>query len=168
MIRGAIRCNQWPKCEFVPIVRPREQWEFMPENATNKRLKKAIGCFDPHRVENTCESGTPDVNCTIGWIEDKYLDHWPVRKGVVRCDHFTIQQRLWARTRIAYRGACWLFLQVGREYLLFRGDVAAEFLGNCDEATLRTKALGVWCPLNDVELRQALLASKPLMEGAAL
>ncbi len=120
--------------------------ESMAESALNHRLVKALKAYHPVRVENSVCPGTPDIECTLGWIENKFLDHWP-RQGIVKIDHYTPQQRVWAIRRSRATGpgrGIWFCLQVDKEVLLFRGEVAAEFAGKCDEATLRSKALQIW------------------------
>lgn len=129
----------------------------MSESATNTRVIKALRGLDPVRVENVACAGTPDINYVGGWIENKYIDRWPVRKGIVRCDHFTPQQRVWHIRRRYAGGKSFVFLQVGRDYLLFKGEDAANHLGKVDEAELKTVALGVWIGmLDEVEFRNLL------------
>lgn len=135
----------------------------MAERATNRRVMTALRSarLDPHRVENACEAGTPDINFAWGWIEDKHLRRWP-RSGVVQLPHFTPQQRVWLTNRKRAGGGSWLLLQVGREYLLFDGAVAAEVVGRADEKTLRERAIRVWSKgLVDTEFVECLRDSKP-------
>lgn len=132
----------------------------MAETALNKRICAAIRRLDPVRVENVVQAGTPDINCTVGWIECKQLRRWPSKGGLVRCEHFTPQQRVWLEKRAAARGRCWLVAQVGRTYLLFEGDTAAKVFGHSSEATLRSKAIGVWDgKLKDEEFEACLSRS---------
>lgn len=96
------------------------------------------------RVENGACPGTPDIECTLGWIECKYLERWPSRVPIVKCEHYTPQQRVWHVKRSRAGGRVFVMIQIARDYLLFRGEVAAEHLGRVDEATLRSVALGSW------------------------
>lgn len=81
-------------------------------------------------IESPIEPGTPDVNCSIGWIELKHLHEWPVRTNtIVQPEHFTPEQRLWLTKRCAVGGSAWLLLRVGREWCLVWGKAAAEHLG---------------------------------------
>jgi hypothetical protein len=117
----------------------------MAESALNQRMRKALRQFDPVRIENVVGLGTPDMNFTFGWIENKYLDHWPKNPElVVKLDHYTPDQRVWAVQRIFRGGFVWLMLQVGRDYLLFRGDVAARYLGLVTKAELLKQCAKCW------------------------
>lgn len=122
--------------------------------ASEKSMWKAIqpvlaaAGLDPIRVENGAVGiGTPDVNIVTGWIENKYAKRWPPKNGPLRLDHYTPMQRAWAIRRHRARGRVWLLLKVGdKEWLLFRGEVAAQHLGY-DHATrehLYSIALAVW------------------------
>ena len=137
----------------------------LAEKATNSRILKALrgARLDPVRIENGDTSpGTPDINFVWGWIEDKFLDHWPRRGGIVKVPHFVQEQRVWLTRRRIAGGGAWLFLQVGREYLLFDGRTAAEVLGLTDEETLRRAAIKVWTSgLNDSELIECLRSTRP-------
>lgn len=136
----------------------------MAEKATNIRILKALRSahLDPVRVENGDTSpGTPDINFVWGWIEDKFLDHWPVRGGIVKVPHFTNEQRVWLTRRRLAGGSTWLLLQVGREYLLFDGRAAAEVLGRTEEETLRQAAIKVWSRgLQDMEFIECLQSTR--------
>lgn len=101
---------------------------------------------DPFSVENRVRAGTPDVNCTRGWIELKYLAEWPkLPETPVRIDHFTNQQRNFLRRRWNAGGGAWLLMRVGSrgvlENLLFSGPEAADFLGYLDRAKLVSLAV---------------------------
>lgn len=123
----------------------------MSEQATNTRVMQALKGFHPIRVENPACAGTPDINFTLGWIENKHLATWP-RSGIVRVPHFSPQQRAWHIQRYHSGGRSWVFLQVGREYLLFNGHTAALYLGRVEECSLRRHAAGIWDKgLNDAE-----------------
>lgn len=105
---------------------------------------KALRRFHPVRVENSACPGTPDINCTLGWIEDKWIPRWPKGEGIVKCDHYTPQQRVWAVQRSLAGGRVWLMLQVERDYLLFDGKVAAEVLGRSTQSRLLSNAIMIW------------------------
>jgi hypothetical protein len=102
------------------------------------------------RVENPILPGTPDVNYCFdgleGWIELKAIPHWPRRpKTLVRIDHYTLEQRLWARERSWAGGRVFMLLRVDeeREYLLIHGAVAADNIGITNRQELTDLAL-VW------------------------
>lgn len=128
---------------------------------------KALKQFDARAIENLCQKGTPDVECILGWIELKWVEKWPARsKTPLRIDHYTKEQRIWARTRVRRGGSCWLLLQVeeGDQWLLFCGRWAALNIagdggpprGAC-RAELEAAALGNWSGLDEGELRTCLL-----------
>jgi hypothetical protein len=109
------------------------------------RVVRALKPLDAMAVENGAQPGTPDVECILGWIELKSLDHWPkVGDRPVRCDHFRQLQRLWLTRRSRKGGPCWLLLRVKNEWLLLAGDVAASILGTSNKSTLVTAALKHW------------------------
>jgi len=100
---------------------------------TMKRNLGSVKGLHMVRLENSAGNGTPDVNgCYRGqdfWAELKYLAEFPVRPStVVRIPHFTDEQRLWLKSRGEAGGLAWLFVQVGREYLLF-DHVNAQEIG---------------------------------------
>lgn len=134
----------------------------MSEKALSHRVCRAIRTLDPVRVENPAYPGTPDVNYIEGWIELKQLNSWPKRKGtVVTLRHFTKQQRAWLRKRCNMGGQAYLLLQVGQEYLLFWGTVAANIAGLVDQESLRQGAIQSWLGREmDKELVDCLLPQK--------
>ena len=134
----------------------------MAESATNKRVMAALRAarLDPVRVENSACPGTPDINCSLGWIENKYVGRWPTSGRIMKVPHFTPQQRVWLKRRTLFGGRCWMMLQVGRELLLLEGSVAAELVGLADEETLRRSAVRVWSRgLSHTELLECLQRS---------
>lgn len=121
---------------------------------TVNRVLRRAG-LDPVSVENPAHPGTPDVNYVGGWIELKQRGAWPSnvrgRFRVVRCEHFSTEQRIWLSRRELAGGRTFLIWRIGRDWLLFRGSVAANVVGNVPEPELRRAAYKVW-------------ASKALME----
>lgn len=110
---------------------------------TVKGLKK-FG-LDPVAVENPAYPGTPDVNYIEGWIELKWARRWPVRpETVFKIDHFTPQQRNWLWRRWTKGGNAWLLLQVEKEYLLFTGRDAKDYVGKLTRAGLYKAARARW------------------------
>lgn len=99
--------------------------------ALNARGQNAIP------VENPAFPGTPDVNYIGGWIELKWIEEWPKRNDtVVRIDHYTPQQRVFAIRRRLAGGTCWLLLQCRREWLLFDSAVAATHINGSTRTEL--------------------------------
>lgn len=100
-------------------------------------VRKGLSAFprtDLERVENGCKSDTPDVNYCIdgreGWIELKHVREAPKRAAtVVKVDHYTPGQRLWAIRRASCGGLVWLLIRIGDETFLLNGAMAARYLG---------------------------------------
>lgn len=97
------------------------------------------------RVENWAENGTPDVNgCWQGkefWVELKVAELPKREITPVAVPHFTEDQRRWLHNRSVAGGNAYLLLQVEREYLLFKGDAAAIFVGYSTLNQLRHQAM---------------------------
>lgn len=124
-----------------------------------RRLRKALIELDPVRVENRVELGTPDVNLAEGtWIELKWLRKPPARGGIVQVDHYSPQQRVWAIRRIRAGGKVFLLLKISNMWLLFKGDIAAKFLGYSTLKQLQEVAIKIWQQqLNNQEIKDILL-----------
>ena len=98
----------------------------MSESTMRTNVVRALAPLNAMAVENPCLPGTPDVNYVEGWIELKWLRSWPVRPDtIVRLEHYTVQQKVWAFRRRKVGGQCWFLLQVRREWILLDGAVAA-------------------------------------------
>lgn len=98
-------------------------------------------------VENPVLPGTPDVNVLDAWIELKSLDKWPERAPtIVRCDHWTPEQRVFHLRRSAAGGRVYLLVEVcaSHEYLLLEGAVAVRIFGRSDRAALTAAAIRRW------------------------
>lgn len=132
----------------------------MAESTLRKRIVKALRPLDAISVENGVGIGTPDVNCTLGWIELKQEDEWPKRGGPLRVPHYTPQQKLFAIRRERAGGKCWLLIQVGPELILLRGGDAARLLGSSTRDELLAVAVGHWSRvLDENELIECLKRS---------
>ena len=126
------------------------QWDSL------RPVLKGLG-LDPVRVENPAGPGTPDVNITLGWIELKQVDDWPVKGGALRVPHFTKQQRAWLRRRYAADRRAWMMLKVADDWLLIDGDIAAALVGITPRDVLIANARGHWEGIpNARELHQCL------------
>lgn len=109
------------------------------------RVKPLLVGLDPVRVENSCDLGTPDVNCTLGWIELKRVVEAPKRVDTfVRVPHFTPEQRAWLSRRSEFRGPCFMLLLVGNTWFLFEGRVAADHVGTSTMEELRLQSRRWW------------------------
>lgn len=130
----------------------------MSESGQRKRVVKALKPLHGIPVENPVRPGTPDVNYIEGWIELKWLRRWPANSWTnVRIDHFTIQQRRFLRDRYERGGNAWLLLQVGREWLLFTGLDAYNYVGKVTREGLYKVARMRWTKgLVDEDLRICL------------
>lgn len=126
----------------------------MSESTMRGRVMQALKPLHPVAIENSVGIGTPDINFVGGWMELKKLKRWPVRASTpVRVPHYTPHQRLFARQRARAGGHVWLLLQVGREYILLHGLVAALHLGTATQEEIAQHAWAYWPKgLNDEEL----------------
>jgi hypothetical protein len=98
---------------------------------------KALRPLDAVACENAACPGYPDVDYIGGRVELKSLPKWPVRpETVVRIEHFSPEQRVWLARRWRAGGDAWLLLKVGRDWLLFTGDVAAALVGKVPQREL--------------------------------
>jgi hypothetical protein len=121
------------------------------------KVVAALRPLDAMSVESGAHIGTPDINCTLGWIELKYVESWPVRETTpLAVPHFTPQQRAWIGRRARLGGFVCVLLKVGREWLLFDGSQAAERLGTATRRELLGMAASHMMVFNKYELRQCL------------
>lgn len=123
----------------------------MSEAALRRNVMKWIAPLDPHPCENRAAGpGTPDLNYADGWLELKQLPEWPKRESTVaRVDHFTKQQRDFLGGRWAVGGEAYLLLRVGREHLIFDGQVAHDSVGLVTRESLYNRARWVKRPHDD-------------------
>lgn len=95
-------------------------------------------------VENGVGIGTPDVNCSLGWIELKSVDQ-PARPGSpVRAPHWTQEQKLWLRAREAAGGLAALLLKVGDWWILLDAETAYEIVGKVPLGRLLDECRFAW------------------------
>lgn len=109
-------------------------------------------------IENAVKEGTPDLYYIGGLIECKWRRAWPKRDTtIVQVKHYTDTQRDFHRWQWSRGGKCWVMLQVRKEWLLFKGPDAAEYLGYVTRNTLYNVAFRRWTNgLNKEELIRAL------------
>jgi hypothetical protein len=98
--------------------------------STERNMRKvvvdALRTLHAVSVENGVGVGTPDVNCSLGWIELKSLDDWPARAETpVKFAHFSPEQRLWITKRCQAGGFAWVLLKIAHEWFLLWGETAA-------------------------------------------
>ena len=118
----------------------------MSEATMRGRINKALKPLDAVAVENRVYPGTPDVNYVEGWIELKWIRRWPknCEESPVLIDHFTAQQRVWLSRRKRRGGRIHVLLQVGAEWILLDGQVAADILGRATRPELIAAAEAYW------------------------
>jgi hypothetical protein len=94
-----------------------------------------------------------------GWIELKAVRKAPVRATtIVRCDHYTQEQRVWLSERKKAGGRVHLLVKVERTYFLFSSPESFEKFGKCTMASLGRAAQRVWTgTLNHAELIEELM-----------
>lgn len=121
----------------------------LPEQLMWDKIRPVLKALDPYRIEShLTASGIPDVNYNKGWVELKYAERWPPRKGPLRVDHFTPEQRGWLVQRRQAGGLAFLLLKVGQtEWLLFDGRVAAAVLGRVTRERLYEACVARWTRL---------------------
>lgn len=119
----------------------------MLESQLRKNVVKLLKPLHAFAVENgMCCPGTPDVNCSIGWIELKATKNWPVRPStIVSLDHpLSPQQRIWLLHRHRSGGKAWVLLWIGGDWVLFSGETAAAHLGRTTKQEMLEDAIAVW------------------------
>jgi len=154
----------------------------MKESSTWLTVQKALMKSqrdDVTRVENTVGMGTPDVHYCIsdkivygplgvdswktteGWLELKQIADYPKRPTTpVRVDHFTPQQRVWLTRRSLAGGRCHVLIQIAKDYHLFEGRVAAQWLGSTPRDRLLALVEASWFgSLDHAGLREELRCS---------
>lgn len=116
----------------------------MSETTMRRDVVRLLSRLDAFAVENRAWPGTPDVNYQEGWIELKQAGRWPPKGGDLKLEHFTKQQRYFLRERWGNGGNVFLLLKVGRDWLLFDGDVAARDVGRATKEQLFGVARAYW------------------------
>ncbi len=142
----------------------------MSEGGQRGRVIRALRPLHAVPIENPIVPGTPDINFIGGWMELKWLRWWPTRGAtVVQLPHFTIQQRRWLRDRHKRGGNAWLLLQCGREWLLFTGLDAHDYVGNLTRGGLYRCTYAKWTRgLNDKELVECLTRDSGSSSGSPM
>lgn len=103
----------------------------MRESNMRQSLVELLRPLDAYAVENACVPGMPDLECTGGWVELKYIPSYPKRKyvTVVRVPHFMPIQRAWIRRRAKYGGRVFVILRVEDDWFVLPGAPSANHLG---------------------------------------
>lgn len=104
------------------------------EGSLWKTVRKNMkGHWQPTRVENPANPGTPDIyftmkkNSAMGWIELKHVPEWPKRETTtLKIKHFTPQQRVFIKVHGELGANIYVLLQVARDYFLLEWDLALK------------------------------------------
>jgi hypothetical protein len=109
-------------------------------------VTKTCRPLDARPTENPADIGFPDVVMLHDiTLELKYLKNFPAReKTIVQLEHYTPEQRVWARRRWRKGGNHGLLLGVGRELLLFAGPASWEDVGYLTRGELYEAAWYRW------------------------
>lgn len=115
------------------------------------------------RVENPACPGTPDVNWCVrgveGWIELKSIRKPPARPTtIVRCRHYTQEQKIWLTERKKAGGRVHLLVKIGKRYMLFSSRESFERFGSVPMGVLAKLAQATWLDrLDKQELIEELM-----------
>lgn len=121
----------------------------MAQNREQKKiyepLKKAtLGRLHMKRIENSVGEAMPDViginrYGTVFWLENKYLESWPVRATTIPLKKaFEKGQLGFARQWTDWKGHSFILLRVAEEYMLLN---PMEDLQNMTAAAIYAKAV---------------------------
>lgn len=134
-----------------------------------RRLVAALKPLGGFAVENMVLPGTPDVACTAGWVECKWVPRWPVLPTTnVPVPHFRPEQKVWLTLWAKRGGRAWLLLlaEKEQEWLLIEGGLAAIIVGRSTVVDLRKQSVAAWVGRSfDKEIAGCLLAPAVLPEG---
>jgi hypothetical protein len=94
------------------------------------RVKKALSGLDPVRIEDKSGQGVPDVNCTLGDIELKWVAKQGRDNTIFLAGKLRKEQRAWLFRRWRSRGNAWCLIGVGGDhFILLNGEEAALHMG---------------------------------------
>lgn len=126
------------------------------------KLVQALRPLHAVPIENRVGIGTPDINYINGWIECKWLRSWPKRSGTaVKLDHpLMAEQRLWLRKRQLCGGITWVVIQCRTEWLILKGDIAADRVGQATRQELEKLAFRVLISPTEAELLEVFSCSQ--------
>lgn len=114
------------------------------EHHMRLQVCELLSVLDAHPVENSVGPGTPDVNCTLGWIELKCMKGWPKTGHTLYIDHFTQRQRHWIKRRAIASGGVWVLLKVALDWILLPGEWSADRLGRCTHPDIVAACIAMW------------------------
>lgn len=129
----------------------------MSEQAMWDTIRPHLAPLDPQRIESPCTPGVPDVEFIGGWMELKEIDKPKRKMPILKVPKYVQDQRVWAVRRARAGGAVWFLIKVGKEWWLFKGEVAAEIVGRRSYDETWAAAHKVWYnSINGKELYQCL------------
>lgn len=125
----------------------------MSESNMRSKVIKVLAPLKGVPVENIVYSGYPDISYTRGVIECKWEKAWPKRPSTVLrlTSTFTPQQRRFLIEWCEAGGQGHLLLQVGQQWMLFWGPVAAKVLGSLPRVGLLEQVERVWSSRTQME-----------------
>ena len=116
----------------------------MSEKNLRKRVLDYLKPLRGFAVENVVLDGTPDICCTLGWIELKYLDDWPKRANTGVDFGIRPAQVIWHHGWRKAGGRSFFLCQVAREYMLFGGYDGSFLAAKPTKEALISAALQHW------------------------
>ena len=109
----------------------------MRETPMRQRVVRILRSLHAVSIENGVGVGTPDVNCSWGWLELKQVEDWPARPETpVRIEHFTMQQKVFHRLRRRAGGNSCVLIHIKGEWFLFHKTSVIKNLGELTRAEM--------------------------------
>lgn len=137
------------------------------EKTLRKKICRALRRYGALPVENPCVPGTPDVSCSLAWLELKEADMPKRATTPVRVPHYTEDQRRVHRFIEDGGGLVFVLVQVGRNLVMLTATVARDILNHVPFSELEANAVHSWKKLpTDTELRSALLSASASSSSA--
>lgn len=115
----------------------------MKETSWRTTVVNMLGPLGAFSVENPAHPGTPDINCTAGWIELKKAE-WPARDETLVDIDMRAAQRVWHRRWRRHGGFSWTLCNIDKTWFLHDGRWSADFLGLVPRAEIVSNAIAAW------------------------
>lgn len=116
-----------------------------PEQGMRKRVVAALRPLHGFSVENVVHPGTPDVACTLGWLELKVAAPRK-RTGILTLEHLTAQQSSFLKRHCECGGMAALVVMVGREWFFVHGSLADRVVGTTLEELRNLSSVALVSP----------------------
>lgn len=138
-----------------------------PEARLRQRVVKALSSLHAFPVENVIRPGTPDVNCTLCWLELK-IDE-VLKSGVVALSHLRNEQKVFLYKYWEAGGKAFLLLEVGTAWFLVPGN-RCHLLGRPSLDELKFYSVKHWDvrPSDEEFLKCILQICQPEKSGSSL